>query len=131
MDKVTLFYDAKCAVCAAEIDYYRKVDVDKRLSYVDITSTNFDPSSVSIPEDRLNKYFNIQLEDGTFVEGVDSFIEIWKRIPKLNFAAKLAKYKPIHLALHLGYLVFSEVRPYLPKKDCPDGYCDVKFSKKL
>lgn len=130
MEKVTLFYDAKCAVCAVEVEVYRKMDKDNRLTYVDITSPNFDASKVTIPEDRLNKYFNIQLEDGTFVEGVDSFIEIWKRIPKLNFAAKLASFKPIHFVMHLGYLVFAEVRPYLPKRKCVDGYCDIKFSKK-
>lgn len=130
MDKVTLFYDGKCVVCAAEIEAYRKIDKDNRLSYVDISSSVFDPSTVEIPEDRLNKFFNIQLEDGTFVEGVDSFIEIWKRIPSLKFAAKVASFKPVHFMMHLGYLVFAEVRPYLPRKKCADGYCDIKFSKK-
>lgn len=131
MKNITLFFDGKCSVCVAEIDIYRKLDVDNKLSYVDISSPLFDASLVAIPEDRLNKYFNIQLEDGSFVEGVDSFIEIWKRIPKLKFAAKIASIKPVHFLMHLGYLAFAEIRPFLPKKECStDGYCDVKFNKK-
>ena len=131
MKNITLLFDGKCSVCVAEIDIYRKLDVDNKLSYVDISSPLFDASLVAIPEDRLNKYFNIQLEDGSFVEGVDSFIEIWKRIPKLKFAAKIASIKPVHFLMHLGYLAFAEIRPFLPKKECStDGYCDVKFNKK-
>jgi predicted DCC family thiol-disulfide oxidoreductase YuxK len=131
MDKLTLFFDGKCSVCVAEVDVYRKLDTDNKLNYVDISSPRFDASLVDIPEDRLNKYFNIQLEDGSFVEGVDSFIEIWKRVPKLKALAKIASFKPIHFVMHLSYLLFAEIRPYLPKKQCStDGYCDMKFYKK-
>lgn len=131
MEKLTLFFDGKCSICVAEVDVYRKLDTAKKLAYVDISSPNFDATLVSIPEDRLNKYFNIQLEDGSFVEGVDSFIEIWKRIPKLKFLAPIASFKPIHFIMHITYIIFAQIRPYLPKKECStDGYCDVKFNKK-
>lgn len=130
MKKITLFYDAKCSICAAEIEIYRKLDTENKLSYVDISSPLFDPTLVSIPEDRLNKYFNVLLEDGSFAEGVDSFIEVWKRIPKLEVMAKLAAIRPIHSILHISYLLFAEIRPYLPRKKCANGYCDAKFTKK-
>jgi predicted DCC family thiol-disulfide oxidoreductase YuxK len=129
MSKIVLFYDGKCVVCAKEIEIYRKMDRANKLSYVDISSDLFNPSSVSIPEDRLNKFFNVQLEDGHFVEGVQSFIEIWKRLPSLNWAAQIASLKPIYWSLHLGYLIFAEIRPYLPQKKCGDGYCELKFRK--
>ncbi len=130
MEKLTLFFDGKCSICVAEVDVYRKLDTEHKLAYVDISSTLFDASLIEIPEDRLNKYFNIQLEDGSFVEGVDSFIEIWKRIPKLKLCAKLASFKPIHFVMHITYLIFAEIRPYLPKKKCStDSYCEVKYNK--
>ena len=131
MEKLTLFFDGKCSVCVAEVNVYRKLDTEKNLAYVDISSPLFDALLVEIPEDRLNKYFNIQLENGTFVEGVDSFIEIWKRVPRLKFLAPIASFKPIHYMMHISYLIFAEMRPYLPKKECStDGYCEVKFNKK-
>ncbi|MFK8138032.1 MAG: thiol-disulfide oxidoreductase DCC family protein [Bdellovibrionales bacterium] len=115
-NKTKLYYDGNCVVCSLEMDHYRKIDKDCNLEMVDISSTDFDPGSVPPDEAYLNKYFHIQRPDGSWVTGVEAFVEIWKTLPYWNKLVPLAKFGPFKLLLNLGYKIFIEVRPYLPKK---------------
>ncbi len=123
MDKIKIFYDAKCIVCDTEINLYRKKDINELFEYVDITSPDFKELK-EIDSHTLNKYFHVQLKDGTFVRGVDAFMEIWKRLPTWDILEKITNnfiFRPI---LKVGYFGFIYIRPYLPRrKDCVDDYC--------
>jgi predicted DCC family thiol-disulfide oxidoreductase YuxK len=122
MEKIKIFYDAKCIVCDTEINLYKKKDINGVFEYVDITAPDF--KKIEIDSHTLNKYFHIQLLDGTFVRGVDAFMEIWKRLPAWSVLEKITNniiFRPI---LNLGYKGFIYIRPYLPRrKDCVDDYC--------
>ena len=57
------------------------------LSTLILQCPNF--QEIEIDSHTLNKYFHVQLTDGTFVRGVDAFMEIWKRLPGWSILEKL------------------------------------------
>ena len=122
--KPKIFYDAKCIVCDTEINLYKKTDTDNVFEYVDISSQNFDPSSVPVDVDYLNKYFHVQLSTGEYVKGVDAFMEIWKKLPKWQLLEKVTNNFVVRPILKIGYFGFIYIRPYLPRRsECEDDYC--------
>ena len=123
MEKIKIFYDAKCIVCDTEIGMYKKKDVYNLFEYVDITGPNFKELD-EIDTETLNKYFHVQLTDGTYVRGVDAFMEIWKRLPTWSVLEKLTNNFVFRPLLKMGYFGFIYIRPYLPRReDCADDYC--------
>lgn len=135
MVDLTVYYDGLCKVCSHEIDFYRRRDSASRVRWVDImdpgfsaAAEGFDPAQAA----NLHEEMHSRLSDGTVVVGVDSFIEIWKVIPApgLRTLASLASRRWVKPVLKLGYLAFTRVRPFLPRKaggvSCEDGSCGTR-----
>lgn len=118
VNKTNIYYDGNCKVCDAEIGLYKKADRDTcQFSFVDISSDDFNADDHKLDEESVHREFTIKNADGNVVSGVDAFIAIWEKIPSWRWAAKVAKFAPVHLLMRGGYQVFVVVRPYLPKKD--------------
>jgi predicted DCC family thiol-disulfide oxidoreductase YuxK len=68
--------------------------------------------------------------DGKLHTKIDAFVQIWKVLPKYHWLANLAKKNLVKKLMDAGYVVFAEIRPYLPKKkkmnDCSQSpYCEI------
>ena len=126
--KITLLYDGACALCAFEMDLYRKKDPKGLIKMVDISLPSFSVDDYGLEEKAVNKHFHALDEAGQWHKGVDAFILIWKTLgiyAPLSYMASNPVSRPLFLA---GYRVFAEIRPYLPgRKDCTDGSCEVKL----
>ncbi len=128
-EKLKIFYDGGCKVCAWEVDKYVKHDKMGVLGKIDINASGFDATRFGLDAARVRKYFHVLTNDGKVIAGVDAFIEIWKALdtPLSSRAAKVARLWPIHAALEIGYSGFILIRPYLPRNKgiiCDDGSCD-------
>ncbi len=123
--KTKIFYDGACHLCAREIDHYKKIDTENRIEYVDIADPNFNALEEDLDPKMVNKYLHVKDKEGNPITGVDAFIEIWKELPQYNWLAKLAKAPLISPAMRIGYKIFAEIRPHLPKKKnhCSSGAC--------
>jgi predicted DCC family thiol-disulfide oxidoreductase YuxK len=122
-----LYYDGACHLCSREIEHYQKLNTGK-LRFIDISHPGFERQQGFPSKKKLNKYFHVQLPSGEFVEGVDAFVEIWKRLPRYQWASKLAQNSLVHTAMSGGYKVFAEIRPLLPKKKrpaCTNDHCPI------
>ncbi len=130
--KLSIFYDSGCRICAWEVEKYLAADRGGRLAVIDINAPDFRAESYDLDSARVRKYFHVLTPEGKVIAGVDAFIEIWKALgsPLSLAASRWAKIAPIHSALRLGYRLFVEVRPYLPRKSgapvCDDGTCERK-----
>lgn len=124
---LTLYYDGACHLCSREVNHYKKLNPGT-LKFVDISLPEFEPTEELPSADRLNKYFHVQKPDGEFVEGIDAFVEIWKRLPQYRWASRAANQPLVRKAMDAGYRVFAEIRPLLPKRKkqhCPGGFCPL------
>jgi len=98
---VKVFFNNSCNICRAEINHYKKHS-DDNLEWVDVTD-NQDAQQLTSKsyKDLLRRMHVIQ--DGKVIDGAESFLIIWKNIPKYNFLYKIFKIKPLFFFLNIFY----------------------------
>ena len=98
---VKVFFNNSCNICRAEINHYKKHS-DSNLEWVDVTD-NQDAQQLTSKsyKDLLRRMHVIQ--DGEVIDGAESFLIIWKNIPKYNFLYKIFKIKPLFFFLNIFY----------------------------
>lgn len=110
----TVYYDGSCALCRAEIGSYRRGDHSRSLCFVDVSE-----SGSAVPEGvsrrQLMERFHVRTGDGRLVSGAAAFVEVWDRLPRWRWAARLAS-SPVALAtLEATYRMFLVVRPVVSR----------------
>lgn len=126
MQKLTLLFDGACVVCNKEVTHYLKLDDQKLIKPVDISSSSFKASEFGLSDEAVNLHMHAIDDSGKVYIGVDSFIEIWRRIPRYRFVIPFFENKFLRPAINLGYDIFARhIRPRLPKRKCEDGTCSI------
>ena len=123
--RLKVFYDGQCVVCAKEIEIYARIANRKRIQFVDISSPLFDASQEKLDPIEIKKVFHVKDSEDKVYRGVDGFIAIWEILeifPLLSYLAKSSLTRPL---FDLGYLIFSKIRPFLPRKSCQQGNCHI------
>lgn len=110
-----IFVDGNCIVCDFEVSHYKRL-APELFDIVDISNPSFDASAHGLTTEAVNKHLHVQTPQGEIFKGVDAFAHIWSRIPRYQFAYKLVNLPVVKTLAKLGYAVFGEVRPWLPKK---------------
>ncbi len=114
LPKSTVYFDGSCSLCRAEIGYYRRKDQDHALCFVDISETGAVPPE-GITQERAMKRFHVRASDGRVLSGAAAFVEVWTRLPRWRWAARLAGLPGVTPLLEVGYRLFLPIRPYLSK----------------
>ena len=98
---VKVFFNNSCNICRAEINHYKKHS-DGNLEWVDVTD-NQDAQQLTSKsyKDLLRRMHVIQ--DVKLIDGAESFLIIWKNIPKYKFLYKIFKIKPLFFLLKIFY----------------------------
>ena len=126
--KLTIYYDGACQVCSREIALYQKARGYEELRFVDICAQGFDAVREGLDPVEVHRSFHARAADGTLYTGVAAFVAIWESLPGFHWLATVAKVPGVRPVMDLGYVVFSKIRPYLPrKKFACDGspYCEI------
>jgi len=114
LSKSTLYFDASCPLCQAEIRYYRRKDQVGALCFVDISEASA-VTPEGITQQRAMKRFHVRAGDGRVLSGAAAFVEVWNRLPELRWAARAAALPGALAALELGYRIFLPVRPFISR----------------
>ena len=98
---VKVFFNNSCNICRAEINHYKKFS-DNDVEWIDVTN-NVEAQKITAKsyEELLRRMHVIQ--DGKVIDGAESFLIIWKSIPKYNFLYKIFKIKPLFFLLNIFY----------------------------
>jgi hypothetical protein len=59
--------------------------------------------------------FHVRTSEGSLVTGAAAFIELWRALPRLSWAARLAGGRRRMAMLEIGYRSFLQIRPGLSK----------------
>jgi predicted DCC family thiol-disulfide oxidoreductase YuxK len=125
-----IFYDGSCSVCALETERYGRMDRERRLILVDISSAEFDPVPHGITLDEFMYQMHAKDNTGRVYKGVEAFWAIWQAFPAstlFGLLGMLITLPLINPLARLCYRGFARIRKYLPKRPvaCPGGSCRI------
>jgi len=98
---VKVFFNNSCNICRTEINHYKKHCGDA-ISWIDVTDNQEAQDITSKSYKDLLRRMHV-IQDGKVIDGAESFLIIWKNIPKYNFLYKIFKIKPLFFFLNIFY----------------------------
>ena len=98
---VKVFFNNSCNICRAEINHYKK-HCDNSVEWIDVTNNEEAQKITSKSYKELLRRMHV-IQDGKVIDGAESFLIIWKNVPKYNFLYKIFKIKPLFFVLNIFY----------------------------
>ena len=98
---VKVFFNNSCYICRTEINHYKKHS-DDNIRWIDVTDNKEAQNITSKSYKELLRRMHV-IQDGKVIDGAESFLIIWKNIPKYNFLYKIFKIKPLFFFLNIFY----------------------------
>ena len=112
--KSTIYFDGSCALCRMEIGYYRGIDEDEALCFIDLSKdSTVTPEGVT--HRRAMERFHVRAGDGRVFSGAAAFVEVWARLPGWRWAARATSLPGAMALLELAYRMFLPVRPFISR----------------
>ena len=98
---VKVYFNNSCNICRTEINHYKK-HCDDSIKWVDVTDNQEAQKVTSRSYRDLLRRMHV-IQDGKVIDGAESFLIIWKNIPKYKFLYKIFKIKPLFFLLNIFY----------------------------
>ena len=111
-DKLVVYFDGSCPLCRAEIKYYRKQAGAEHIDFQDV-STRSGIVCDGLTCSQAMSRFHVREADGKLLSGAAAFVSVWDRLPRWQWAAKVARFPGVLSVLELAYRVFLPIRPTL------------------
>lgn len=124
---LTLFYDATCPLCQAEILFLSGRNAAGLLKFIDIHSSQYQPTEVGVSCEQALASMYGQYDDGSLIQGVAVFSEAYARAD-LPMMAKIFSWKPAQPLLGIAYAFFAKNRHTISKIFGPIALRWVKYS---
>lgn len=118
-----VYYDGACPLCMREIRFLRAVDRRSRILFTDIAAPGFDAATTGYTWDELMDRIRGRLADGTPVEGVEVFRQLYGAVGLAPLVA-LTRLPGVRQLLDVAYEKFAKNRLRLTGR-CRDGVCEI------
>ena len=109
-----VYYDSQCFVCAQMMNRYKKLDVEKKIQFIDIHDSSFSAKREGLNTQAVFKTLHVKDHNDCVVTGMDGLAVIWKELGVFPFLRALYPsifFKPL---FRLAYFIFSRNRGKLP-----------------
>lgn len=126
--KLTLFYDAACPLCRAEILFLSARNDHGLLDFVDINSERYQPDQVGVSCEQALAAMYGQYADGTLISGVEVFAAAYQRAD-LTVLAWIFSRKTLRPLLNWSYRFFAKNRHTISKLFGPFALWLVRLTK--
>ena len=110
----TLYYDGSCPLCRTEIEIYRRSDRSEALAFVDVSEAGASIPS-GLTQRRALERFHVRARNGEILSGAAAFVEVWARLPRWRWAARVAALPGAMAVLEFAYCRFLPVRPLISR----------------
>lgn len=121
---VEVFFDGACPLCMREIRMLRRRDRRDRIVFTDIAAPDFDPASYGTDLPTLMARIHGRLADGTWIEGVEVFRQLYAAIG-FGWLVAVTRVPGVSHLCRLGYHLFAKNRLRLTGRCAPDGSCEL------
>jgi predicted DCC family thiol-disulfide oxidoreductase YuxK len=113
--KSTVYFDGLCPLRRAEIGHYGRQDTENSLRFVDVSKTTA-TLPVFLTQQQAMKRFHVLAGNGRLVSGATAFVDVWRRLPRWRWAARVASLPEAMTILEFGYRLFLPVRPIVSRR---------------
>ena len=107
--KLTVFYDAQCPLCSAEVNQLRSYDNEQKIVFEDIHAPDFIQRYPYIDQLAANRILHGQLSNGEIIYGLDVTYQAWRTVGKHRWLAIL-RWPGIKLLADIAYRFFARYR---------------------
>ncbi|WP_321275871.1 DUF393 domain-containing protein [Thiomicrorhabdus indica] len=107
-----VFFDGRCGLCAKEIAHYRAICQPEEFEWCDIFDSEAQLKELGIEFAQALKMLYAVDESGEVFSGVETFLQIWQRLPKWYWRA-LGRFIALPGIYHItvwGYAIFAKWR---------------------
>lgn len=125
---VEVFYDGECPLCMREIRMLMRRDRDHRIQFTDIAAPGFDPGAYGKDLETFMARIQGRLPDGTWIEGVEVFRQLYAAIG-FTWLAALTRLPGLSHLVRLGYHLFARNRLRLTGRCPPGGACGLPATR--
>ena len=102
---VKVFFNNSCNICRTEINHYKK-HCDDSIKWVDVTDNQEAQKATSRSYRDLLRRMHV-IQDGKVIDGAESFLIIWKNIPKYKFLYSIFSLPIIFQIFSIGYEIIA------------------------
>ena len=115
-----VFFDGECPLCVREIRMLQRRDKSARIRFTDIAGDDFSASDVGVSPQALMDRIHGRLKDGTIVEGVEVFRQLYSAVGFRRLVA-LTRIPGISHLLDVAYSLFAKNRLRLTGRCTSEG----------
>lgn len=119
--EIEVFFDGACPWCMQATRILRQRDTRKKIRFTDISSEDFDKTSLGLSWGALLGQIHGRLPDGTLVKGIEVFRQIYTVIGFGRFVL-LTRLPGVSHLLNLAYWIFATHRPRITTR-CTSETC--------
>lgn len=119
---VQVFFDGDCPLCMREIRMLMRKDKAARIVFTDIAAPGFDARRYGKTYDQLMKRIQGRVADGSWIEGVEVFRQLYAAIGWRRVVA-VTRIPGISHLLAVGYRLFAANRLRLTGRRCAKDGC--------
>ena len=112
-DRLKVYYDGACPLCAREIGFYRRQEGTDRSYWIDISGLEFVDVAPDLTRDKALARFTVRDIDGSLVSGGKAFTRLCKQLSRFLRLAMLFEFAPFAWPLDRAYEIFLTLRPHL------------------
>ena len=107
---LTVYFDGACPVCSREIAQYRRQPGAEACAWVDASDCAEPMLGPDLPRNAALARFHVRRADGTLVDGMRGFAELWSVLPRTAWLGRIATSGPMPALLDVAYAVFLRLR---------------------
>ncbi|MGF1462829.1 MAG: thiol-disulfide oxidoreductase DCC family protein [Maricaulaceae bacterium] len=109
-NRLVMYHDGACPICAAEVDHYRKADREDRIAFVDASAEAETLSAHGVDPTAALDRLHVRLPNGRIATGARAFVAVWAQLPGWRRIAPIAGAPPFIWLLELGYRLVGPIR---------------------
>ena len=104
-----VFYDGDCPLCRREIEFLKRKDAKRLIRFSDIEKLDFPNAELSKTYEQLMAEIHGRLPDGTWVQGVEVFRQLYDAIG-WQWAVNVTRWPGVRQSLDWVYPIFAKRR---------------------
>ena len=126
--QLTIFYDATCPLCVAEMDMLRRYDQQAALNLENIHAADFSDKYPQVDVAAANQILHGLTHEGTMLYGLDVTVTAWRLVGKKKWLGVL-RWPGIRWFADKAYLFFARNRYRISGLLTGSSFCDISPRK--